>query len=239
MYGWRVRIGILVVASDTTCESELHTIAPEGVSIHTSRMAFPGAVTAETVGKLADEAENAAELLIPAAVNVIAFCCTSGSFIKGAGWDREIIKKIERRFPSVIVTTTSTAVLEAFKVLEIKKVAVATPYIDEVNAALKKFLEIEKFPVVSIEGLRIKEDLETNKQPPEVAYNLARKVNVPEADGVFISCTSFRTFDIIETLERDLRKPVVTSNQATIWDALKKADVHGPIKGYGKLLTLL
>jgi len=239
MYGWRARIGLLAVASDVTCEMELHSIAPEGVSINASRMAFPGAVTAETVGKLADEAEKAAELLIPTGVNVIAFCCTSGSFIKGAGWDRQIIEKIEKRFPGVTVTTTSTAVLEAFRTLEIKKVAIATPYIDEINVALKKFLEMENFPTVSIEGLGIKEDQETNNQPPEVAYNLARKVDVPEADGIFISCTSFRTFGIIETLERDLRKPVVTSNQATMWDVLKKADVHGPIKGYGKLLTLL
>lgn len=239
MYGWRARIGLLVVASDATCESELHKIAPEGVSIHTSRMTFPGTVTAETVGKLMDEAEKAAELLIPAVVNVIAFCCTSGSFIKGAGWDREIIKKIERRFPGVVVTTTSTAVLEAFRTLGIKKVAVATPYIDEINRALMKFLEMEEFDVVNIKGLQILEDSETNRQSPEVAYNLARKVNLPESDGIFISCTSFRTFEIIETLEHDLRKPVVTSNQATIWDALRKAGVHGPIEGYGKLLTLL
>lgn len=239
MYGWRSRIGILVVASDVTCESELYRVVPAGVSIHTSRMTFPGAVTVETVGKLASEAERAAELLIPACVNTIAFCCTSGSFIKGAGWDKEIIEKIERRFPTVTVSTTSTAVLAAFEKLHIKKVAVATPYISEVNEALRRFLEEAGISVLNIEGLGMEADQEVNNLSPEIAYRLAKKVDVPEADAVFISCTSVRTIEIIEVLEKDLGKPVISSNQATIWAALRKAAIQDRIEGYGRLLKLL
>ena len=239
MYGWRSRIGILVVASDVTCESELYRVVPAGVSIHTSRMTFPGAVTVETVGKLASEAERAAELLIPACVNTIAFCCTSGSFIKGAGWDKEIIENIEKRFPTVTVLTTSTAVLAAFEKLNIKKVAVATPYISEVNEALRKFLEEAGISVLNIEGLGIEADQEVNDLSPETAYRLAKKVDVPEADAVFISCTSVRTIEIIEALENDLGKPVISSNQATVWAALRKAGIQDRIEGYGRLLKLL
>ena len=239
MYGWRSRIGILVVASDVTCESELYRVVPAGVSIHTSRMTFPGAVTVETVGKLASEAERAAELLIPACVNTIAFCCTSGSFIKGAGWDKEIIEKIERRFPTVTVSTTSTAVLAAFEKLHIKKVAVATPYISEVNEALRRFLEEAGISVLNIEGLGMEADQEVNNLSPEIAYRLAKKVDVPEADAVFISCTSVRPIEIIEVLEKDLGKPVISSNQATIWAALRKAAIQDRIEGYGRLLKLL
>lgn len=239
MYGWRARIGILVVASDVTCESELYRVVPEGVSIHTSRMTFPGAVTVETCGKLASEAERAAELLIPASVNTIAFCCTSGSFIKGAGWDKEIIEDIEARFPGVTVTTTSTAVLAAFEELNVKKIAVATPYIDEVNAALKNFFESVGILVLDIEGLGIRDDQEVNNLSPETAYRLAKEVNIPEADAIFISCTSVRTIEIIEALENDLGKLVVSSNQATIWDALRKSKIRESIKGYGRLLALL
>jgi len=239
MYGWRSRIGILVVASDVTCESELYRVVPAGVSIHTSRMTFPGAVTVETVGKLASEAERAAELLIPACVNTIAFCCTSGSFIKGAGWDKEIIENIENRFPTVTVLTTSTAVLAAFAELNIKQVAVATPYINEVNEALTRFLEEAGISVLNIEGLKIEADQEVNDLSPEIAYRLAKKVDVPEADAVFISCTSVRTIEIIELLEQDLGKPVISSNQATIWAALGKAGIHDRIEGYGRLFNLL
>lgn len=239
MYGWRSRIGILVVASDVTCESELYKVVPEGVSIHTSRMSFPGAVTVETVGKLASEAERAAELLIPACVNTIAFCCTSGSFIKGAGWDKEIIGNIEKRFPTVNVLTTSTAVLAAFDELHIRKVAVATPYISEVNEALKSFLEETGISVLNIEGLGIEADQDVNDLSPETAYKLAKKVDVPQAEAVLISCTSVPTIEIIEPLEKDLGKPVISSNQATIWAALRKSAIQDEIEGYGRLLKLI
>jgi len=63
-------------------------------------------------------------------------------------------------------------------------------------------------------------------------------VNIPEADAVFISCTSVRTFEIIAPLERDLGKPVISSNQATIWHALRKTGIRDTIEGYGRLLTL-
>jgi len=71
-----------------------------------------------------------------------------------------------------------------------------------------------------------------------VAYRLAREVynSNSGADGVFISCTNFRNIEIIENLERDLSKPVVTSIQATVWAALRKVGIHESIGGYGKLL---
>jgi maleate isomerase len=77
---------------------KMHKHAPDGVAFVTSRMKFPGKVTPETVEKLADEALRATELLIPAKVNVVAFCCTSGSFIKGARWDKKIIENIQRNY---------------------------------------------------------------------------------------------------------------------------------------------
>ena len=113
MHGWRARIGILVLASDTTCENEFRKMAPEGVLIHVSRMAFPGTNTPEALSRLIDEAGKATKLLVPASVDAIAFCCTSGSFIKGPGYDQEIIKRIKRIFPG-IVTTATTSVIEAF-----------------------------------------------------------------------------------------------------------------------------
>jgi maleate isomerase len=238
MHGWRARIGILVVASDVTCESELYRIVPEGVSIHTSRMTFPGAVTPEALEKLADEALRGTELLIPACIDTVTFCCTSGSFIKGAGYDRQIINTIKSRFPEVTATTTSTAVSAALEKLNVRKAAVATPYIHSVNEALKDYLEAEGISIVNIEGLGILEDQETNNLSPEATYRLASRVDVPEAEAIFISCTSLRSIEVIQTLETDLGKPVFSSNTATIWDALRKSGVCEPIMGYGKLLTL-
>jgi len=238
VYGWRVRIGLLVVASDVTCASELNKFAPEGVSFIISRMKFLGKVIPKTVEKLADEVENATELLLPAKVKVVAFCCTSGSFIKGSDWDKKIIEIIESKGIGISATTTSTAVIKALNQLKIKNVAVATPYIKEVNEHLKRFLITEGFNVVSMKGLEIIDDADVNNLPPYAAYSLAKEVNVPEADGIFISCTSIRTFEVIDLLEKDLGKPIISSNQATMWDSLRKANISLPIKGLGRLLTL-
>ena len=238
MYGWRARIGILVPASDTTCENEFRKMAPVGVSIHVSRMTFPGANTPEALSKLIDEAERAAELLVPASVDAIAFCCTSGSFIKGPGYDQEIIKRIKRVFQG-IVTTTTTSVIEAFKTLDVKRVAVASPYIEEVNQALKRFLESIGIEVISIKGLGLVKDVEVGRLSPEIAYSLAKNVDRPEAQAIFISCTNFRSLEVIDILEKDLRKPVITSNQATMWNLLRLLGIRESIKKYGKLFTLL
>jgi len=70
---------------------------------------------------------------------------------------------------------------------------------------------------------------------PESAYIAAKEINVPEAEAIFISCTAWRTIEIIDLLEKDLGKPVITSNQATMWAILKSLNIHG-VEGYGQLL---
>lgn len=235
MYGWRARIGLLVVASDVTCASELSKFAPEGVSFLTSRMDFPGKVTVETIEKLAEGAEKATEQLIPAKVGVVAFCCTSGSFIKGPGWDKKIIETLEKKYESISVTTTSTAVSNALQKLDVHNIAVATPYINDINLRLEQFLTKEGYDVVNMRGLEIVEDSEVNDLPEHASYTMAKDVDVPEADCIFISCTSVPTFESVARIEADLGKPVITSNQATMWDCLKKGNVNYTTRSLGKL----
>jgi maleate isomerase len=179
--------------------------------------------------------ERAAKELAAATVDVIAFGCTTGSLLKGVGWDQEIIKRIvaETGTPA---TTTATAVVDALHKLNIRNLSVATPYVEELNKKEVKFLEGHGFKVVKIKGLGLIKGIGNNH--PEVAYRLAREVNVAEAEGIFISCTNFRTIEIIERLESDLQKPVVTSNQATFWKVLRTVGIHEKIKGYGSLLKI-
>jgi maleate cis-trans isomerase len=75
-----------------------------------------------------------------------------------------------------------------------------------------------------------------NRFSASLAYRLAKEVNNDKADGIFISCTNFKTLEILEKLEQDLAKPVISSNQATMWTMLRMVVVREPIKGYGRLL---
>ena len=232
MYGWRLRIGLIVPSSNTTMEPEFYRVCPEGVSIHTARVPLEE-VTPDALVKMADYVLDAAKMLETADVNVIVYGCTSGTLIGGVEWERELTSKIERK-TGVETITTASAVVQALKALDMKRVVVATPYIDKINELEKKFLEEHGVKVLFIKGLGIVKNIEIGKLAPWISYRLAKEVFKPEADGIFISCTNFRTLEIIEKLERDLGKLVVTSNQASIWAALRT--IKESIEGYGKLL---
>jgi len=213
-------------------------MVPNGVSVHFTRMMLRE-VAPEALKEMAKEVERAAMLLSMAEVDVIAFGCTSGSLIMGPEYDKDIIKKILKVAPKVKATTTATAVINALNELSLKKLVVLTPYIDKVNEKEKEFLEAHNFEVLNIKGLGISKDVEISKVSPELIYRLAKAINMPEADGIFISCTNFRSTEIIEVLEKDLKKPIITSNQATVWDMLKRANIKDEIKGFGKLMQTL
>jgi len=233
------KIGALIVAPDTTPELEFPKFVPEGVSVHFTRMQFPGSVDIESLEKLAYEGEEACKLLAPLKVDVVAFCCTSGSFIKGVGYDEEIANKIKEKIPGATAITTTTAVVNALQDLGVNRIGIATPYTDDLNKVAKTFFEKMGFKVLNLEGLNILDDLEIGRQPPQVAYELAKKTDTPEIEGIFISCTNLRTAEILEKLELELHKPVISSNQATIWYALQKANVQKPVYGFGSLLERL
>lgn len=235
MYGWRGRIGLIVPSSNTTMEMELHEALPKGVSLHTSRMPLRE-VTEEELIKMSALAVESARLLRDAQVDLILYGCTSGSFIGGTDFEKEIEEKIEREVNTPVITTSS-AVIEALRILDAQQIIVITPYTNDINQREREFLESNEFEVLDIRGIGIVENTKIGKLEPYEAYRMAKAMFMEEADAVFISCTNFRTFEIIESLEQDLGIPVVTSNQASLWLALRELDVMEKIPWLGKLLT--
>jgi len=238
--GWRAKLGILIPAINYVMEPEFNKMAPEGVSIHAARLK----VIREEYGTekdmvnyfnlMAKEVEKEAESL-GCVADVIGYGCTSGSFAMGKKWNEELIKRIEKA-AQVPATTTSTAVYEALREMDIKKLVLVTPYPEPLNRLEKEFLQSNGFEVVSMNSCECKIHGFQGEYPPHVVYRLAREACVDEADGIFISCTNFRTIEIIEKLERDTNKPVISSNTATFWKMLKMVGIHEPIRGYGQLL---
>ena len=226
---WKCQLGIIVPSWNTTMEYECWRMAPEGVSIHASRIAHT-ADSDEASLRMAEKAPGAAELLAHAKVQAICFGCTGGSFRK-LGVDQEIIKNIET-LTKTPTTTTSTAILDALKHLQIKSVAIASPYAERTNGLLAKFLEYSGFRVASQKGL----DVECPAfLPPESAYRLAMDVDCKDADMILISCTNFRSMEVIRQLEKELGKPVVSSNSASMWKLLQLAGVKRKVEGLGRL----
>ncbi len=237
MYGWRGRLGLIVPSSKTTMEEEFRAWLPEGISLHVSRIRLRK-VNVEELKSMKEGIERASALLSDAGVDLIVYGCTTGSLVGGRGYDEEIRKRIEE-VTGIRAVATATAVIDALRELGARKVAVVTPYIEEVNEKERRFLEDNGFEVTSMKGLGIENNLEIGRQPPEVAYRLARETDLNGADALFISCTNFRTFEVIDPLELDLGIPVISSNSATLWAALRALNVRDDILGLGELLLRL
>jgi len=246
MYGWRARIGLLIPSVNATMEPEFNRFLPAGVSVHAARMAL-GECTEAGLSQMEERMEQAARQVMGVGPDLIIFGCTSGSLIKGSRHNEEMVQKLEK-ISGIPAITTSQAVLSCLDQLGIQKVAVATPYNDEVNQREKEFLEENNIAVVRILGLGFshyepvfplsgRPVSRISLQEPYVAYKLALRAFSSEADGVFISCTNLRTLEIIEKLETATQRPVVTSNQATLALALQRLNLWEPIPQLGRLFS--
>lgn len=239
MYGWRAKIGLITPMSENA-EHAFHIYAPEGVTFCSMKINFPGP-TPEGLRILTDQLEETASKYRGYDLDLIVFGCTSGSCIEGIGFDQECIRRIERA-SGIPGLTTSTAVLEAFRFLGTRRVAVLTPYPEETNLAEKKFLEDNGYTVtniVSMDMLQFKENgLGFEAASEHFLYQNAVRTALNGADTFFLSCMGLTTMEIVQAMENHFKLPVVTSHQATLWSALRHCRVQSKLNNLGKLFTL-
>jgi len=230
-----LRIGLLVPSSNTTMEPDFYAMAPRGVTIHTARMRL-SQVTPEALILMAEDTERAAGLLADAGVDVIVYGCTTGSLVGGVEWEEGLVGRIEEETGKPAVSTSS-AVVEALRSLGVKRVGVATPYSEKLNGLEKSFLEDLGFHVTGIRGLGLLDNLDIGRVGRGTLVDITREV-ADEAEAVFISCTNLPVLGLIEEFEKEFNRPVVTSNQASMWAALR-GRVSPRVDGFGELMRRL
>jgi len=230
-----LRIGLLVPSSNTTMEPDFYAMAPRGVTIHTARMRL-SQVTPEALILMAEDTERAAGLLADAGVDVIVYGCTTGSLVGGVEWEEGLVGRIEEETGKPAVSTSS-AVVEALRSLGVKRVGVATPYSEKLNGLEKSFLEDLGFHVTGIRGLGLLDNLDIGRVGRGTLVDITREVT-DEAEAVFISCTNLPVLGLIEEFEKEFNRPVVTSNQASMWAALR-GRVCPRVNGFGELMRKL
>lgn len=235
MYGWRARLGVVIPSLNAVSEPEFAMVVPDGVTCHYQRFAFTGGGL-DILKSLKDLVLSAAEQTLHIYPSALGMCCTAGSFAGGKGWDEEIIYQLKNK-TGLPATTASTSVLEAFRKLGVKKISVAVPYLEEIARREKEFLEDNDIEVANMKWLN-KDGFEMYEVPYEVTYRLAKEVDSPKAEAMFISCVALPTVGLINKLEGDIGKPVVTSNQAFIWRLLRLSNINEKIEGFGRLLNI-
>lgn len=217
---------------------EWRTVAPVGVAFADARTIVPR-VDDEGLKVMMGQVLEAARQLATAKVDLIVQCGAPGTFLRGAGHDEEVAAQIEKE-TGIPAITMMMAMMDGLKALGAKKVAVGTVYTDEVNAAMTRYMEAQGFDVVAMGGLQITDPFEASVHDADSAYKLGKDVfrqAGKKADAILISCGTYRTYDIIKYLEMDTGVPVVTSNQATLWRALRHLGLPDQIPNLGKLWT--
>ncbi len=238
VYGARAKLGVIVPPTNTANEAEWQQLLPTEVTFHTARMPLHTDTTSDAGRRtLYRDVELFAAQLAMADVNVIAYNCTAGSMVHPV---TALAEHITRK-TGIAAVTTAQAIVQALKTLNVKKLAIATPYYQALNEHEQHFFEALGFEVVNIIGLgygqngpaefrniaRIKLD--------EVARHI-RAADRTDADAILVSCTDLATLPIVDSLEAELGKPVISSNSATLWASLRAAGVNDSVVPGGVLL---
>jgi maleate cis-trans isomerase len=236
--GWRAKIGFIMPSLDIGVpRHEYGLMFPSGVvQLDTKIMLKTG--TPEAFEKMSEESLYAAELLATSKVDVISYHCAASGLIKGRAYEKSLIEKLEA-ISSAKCTSLSEAAIEALSTLGAKKIVVANPHLQSIVEAEERYFKDAGFDVRFTKALDIEDSLEIASRPPWENYRFILDVYrmAPDADALFISCGTFRSIEIIETLERAIGKPVVSSTTSNAWMCLKLAGIREPISGYGRLLS--
>ena len=218
----------VIVPYDFALDREIWRWTPKRVSLlitRTPQLGLPSTIAmAESIS---DEPtiRNATAALLTTEPAAVVYLCTSGSFVRGATWER-YMRDVMAGAGAPASVTTAGALVQACEALGVRQLALATPYLDSVTDRLRTFLDESGIGVVSGSGLgradRIWQVAEQHVRELVVA------ANHPDADAVFISCTNLRTYSVIRELETELGKPVLTANQVSIWAALRAAGIRQP-----------
>jgi maleate isomerase len=238
MYGWRGKIGLLVPSTNIPAEMDAHRLVPEGVSVTAGRVRFAGEVTVDTVRTHLGYLDEAADLLATAGVDVMVYGMTGGSLVKGPADDKALAEALQKRI-GIPFITASTAMVEAFHSLGVRRVVCLAPYPGDFNTLLAQYFAAHDIQTVEIKTMNLKDVHQILRVTPYTQYEAVKTCHLAAADGVFLSATGWSTIDAIRLIEQDLGKPVVTAIQGGIWAALKQLGVRGRVPGFGRLLEEL
>lgn len=237
----RARIGVLVPYTNSNLEPDTALLRPPGVSMHFARMGgydadkIPDEKQMRTLGST--DLDDPISLLAGVKPDVILYGCTSATLTHGPEFDRQLTAKIKERSGAITVTAAGALVC-ALRALNVSRIGFASPYVSAINDMAVDFLEASG--VRSVNRSEVSETLDNDGQgalTPDEVFELGRKADHPDAEAIVLSCTDMRSVETISTLETALNKPVISSNQAMIFNALSCLSMDHRINGYGQLLT--
>ena len=228
------RVGLIALASDFMIEKDfINVIKNRKIDFFVNRIECYNPLTKENLIKMANKVTDVTKDILPDQdLDCVVYGCTSGTI--AAGHD-SIEKKVKVAKPMAEVSTPSTAAIKALKKLNIKKVSIFTPYSKKLNDDVLDYFTSEGFEVTSNSYFDIQDDYDIGKVDQDYLYDVLSEVDLNGADALFVSCTALPVLSILNRLEKKIKKIVISSNQALIWDTLEKIGKNNSITNFGKL----
>ena len=229
------RIGVVTLSTDFTIEQDYRRICNNiPIDIFVNRIPFENPLTHENYLKMADHLPNIVDDILPNQnLDTIAYGCTSGTI--AIGFDK-IKSQILKSKPDAYVTTPITAALRAFKKLNIGKIAILTPYPKVINQTVYNYLYDRKIKIDTFRGFNLKYDSDIAKVDQQHLIKTIKDIDTSNIDAIFVSCTALRILEILQEVEDSIKIPIISSNQAIIWDSIRSVKIKSSIDGFGKLL---
>jgi maleate isomerase len=230
----RARIGLIIPTSNRLSEEQFNRYAPSGVHIHTTRLRMTGPNRVSPTD-LPREITYAAGLLADAKCDVIVFHCTGSSMEAGFEGEQRIISDMAaatgRR-----ATSTASALVDALHAVEAHRLALISPYPS--NEHEVAFLQSAGFEVVRDRAAALPGSDAFVSTPSSFWVEATQQEADARVDAYLLSCTNIRSIEIIEDLEERLGRPVITSNQATLWYCLRACGLPDVVPGLGRLFLI-
>lgn len=228
---------MIILANDYATERDFVNMRPsDEITYFVARIPFASDVTPESLVQTESELANAASLILPGGrLDAIAYSCTSAAVV--LGHDR-VQKAIQSGRPGIPSITPIKAAVAAFDVLGANRIAVLTPYIDAINQHVTRAFSRQGLEVARFHSFKLMSDLDMANLSPQSIMRGAVEVDCEDTDAVFISCTAIRAAEVVDAIEQQIGKPVVTSIQAMFWQCLRTVGYAEPVPGYGRLLLI-
>ena len=236
----RARIGALVPFTNTNLEPDLALLCPDGITLHFARMGGYDADEIPDEGQMRglgdSDLEEPLHLLCGALPDVVLYGCTSATLTHGRKFDADLATRIKDKSGAHTVTAAG-ALVNALETLEVKRIGFASPYVPAINDDAIRFLKDAGFDTVA--RADVSETLDNTGQgamTPEAVQELGLRADTEAVEAIVLSCTDMRSVEAISDIEQALGKPVITSNQAMVFQALQLIGINDPVPGYGQLL---
>jgi len=235
-FGQRGRIGVVLPANNATLEAELWPRLPSGVALYATRILARGDLTPDAVHAMEHHFDRAVEELVATGVDLLVYADMVTTFVMEAGWNAERTAAVSAR-TGLPCTTAGLSLEAALDALGVRRFALGTPYPAAVHALARPFFEAAGFEVTADATLDIVAMADVPELPPEALAAVVAGLSIKGDEALVVLATDLPTINQLEALEKAVGVPVLTSNQAILWHALRLCGVQDRLPGLGRLLA--